>query len=197
MKSNSTTSVPKTRNQRGFTLIEIVVGMVVLAVALTIVSGVFLPQANKTTSQMYQIKATALGKRIMDQVLIRYYDDASTNSGGFIRCGETVLTSIPFHCSAKLGTEGGEVSTDPDKFNDVDDYNVYCHDQTGYDPSAALGYFTNQYPGYGLQICVSFAADKFDPSVGSGVIDVAKRIQVTVFMPDDDSIQLTAFKGNY
>jgi len=199
MKTNSTPSDSKARNQRGFTLIEIVVGIVVLAVALTIVSGAFLPQASKTTTQMYQIKATALGKRIMDQVLIRYYDDASTSSGGFIRCGETVLTSVPFPCSSDLGIEKdrGEVSSAPDSFNDVDDYNVYCHDQTGYDPSAALGYFTDKYPGYGLQICVSFAADKFDPTLGTGDIDVAKRIQVTVFMPDDDSIQLTAFKGNY
>ena len=60
------------KNKAGFTLIEIVVGIIVLAVSLTIVSSIFLPQANKTITPMYQIKATALGKRIMDQVLIRH-----------------------------------------------------------------------------------------------------------------------------
>jgi len=196
MKTNSTPRSPKTRNQRGFTLIEIVVGMVVLAISLVIVTSIFLPQANNTVTPMYQIKATALGKRIMDQVLIRYYDDASTSSGGFIRCGETISNLIPFPCSSELGPEDGEFSSAPDNFNDVDDYDIYCDDRANYDPSAALGAFTNEYPGYGLRICVSFAADKFDGGLAAD-IDVAKRIRVTIFMPNDEAIELTAFKGNY
>ncbi|QUM82766.1 type II secretion system protein [Moritella sp. 5] len=182
---------PKTRHQRGFTLIEIVVGMVVLAISLVIVTGIFLPQANNTVTSMYQIKATALGKRIMDQVLLRYYDENIVSSAGFIRCDEVKL------CSTDLGTEGSEVRSTPNNFNDVDDYNIYCGDRPNYDPSAALAYFTSEYPGYGLQICVSFAADKFDPNLTSGGIYVAKRIRVTIFMPNDESIELTSFKGNY
>lgn len=197
MKINPKANAPKTRNQRGFTLIEIVIGMVVLAISLVIITGIFLPQAKDTVTPMYQIKATALGKRIMDQVLIRYYDEASTTSGGFVRCGESVLGAIPFPCSTTLGPDTGEVSTAPDAFNDVDDYDIYCNDRASYDPSAALNAFTSDYPGYGLRICVSLAADKFDPSLGTGVIDVAKRVQVTIFMPNDESIELTAFKGNY
>ncbi|KXO11266.1 MSHA pilin protein MshD [Moritella sp. JT01] len=192
MKTNSMPRPPKTRNQRGFTLIEIVVGMVVLAISLVIVTGIFLPQANNTVTPMYQIKATALGKRIMDQVLIRYYDETSRSSGGFIRCGEQGF--VPFPCSSDLGTEGSEVRSAPDNFNDVDDYNIYCVNS---DPGAALAAFTNKYPGYGLRICVSFAADKFDGALAPGVIDVAKRIRVTILMPNDETIELTAFKGNY
>ncbi|QUM83212.1 prepilin-type N-terminal cleavage/methylation domain-containing protein [Moritella sp. 28] len=188
MKTNSTARPAKTRHQRGFTLIEIVVGMVVLAISLVIVTGIFLPQANNTVTPMYQIKATALGKRIMDQVLIRYYDERSTSSGRYIRCGEEVS------CSSDLGTEGSEVRSTPNNFNDVDDYNIYCNNS---DPSAALASFTNEYPGYGLQICVSFAADKFDSNSISGAINVAKRIRVTIFMPNDEAIELTSFKGNY
>ncbi|QUM87513.1 prepilin-type N-terminal cleavage/methylation domain-containing protein [Moritella sp. 36] len=191
MKTNSTARPAKTRHQRGFTLIEIVAGMVVLAISLVIVTGIFLPQANNTVTPMYQIKATALGKRIMDQVLIRYYDERSTSSGRYIRCGEEVS------CSSDLGTEGSEVRSTPDNFNDVDDYDIYCGDRPNYDPSAALAYFTNEYPGYGLQICVSFAADKFDSNSISGAINVAKRIRVTIFMPNDEAIELTSFKGNY
>ena len=194
MKTNSTPRPPKTRNQRGFTLIEIVVGMVVLAISLVIVTGIFLPQANNTVTPMYQIKATALGKRIMDQVLIRYYDETSTNSGRFIRCGEAILGIVQFPCSSDLGTDGSEVSSAPGNFNDVDDYNIYCGNS---DPGAALASFTNEYPGYGLRICVSFAADKFDSNLTSGVTDVAKRIRVTISMPNDEAIELTAFKGNY
>ncbi|WP_017221682.1 type IV pilus modification PilV family protein [Moritella dasanensis] len=184
--------------QRGFTLIEIVVGIVVLAVALTIVTGVFLPQANKMTSPMYQIKATALGKSIMNQVLIRYYDDVNVRSGSFSPC--TSCTD-----DADLGPEFPESRVNPNNFNDVDDYNVYCdvnHDgsaNTNYNPQLARQQLTNNsdnsYNGYGIRICVSLAADKF--VTGSTANNVAKRISLTIFMPNNEEITLTSFKGNY
>ena len=94
--------------QRGFTLIEIVIGIVVLAIALTIVTGVFLPQANKMTTPMYQIKATALGKSIMNQVLIRYYDDVNARTNGSIRCGQIIAGGVTVPCSTTLGLDTGE-----------------------------------------------------------------------------------------
>lgn len=181
--------------QRGFTLIEIVVGIVVLAVAMTIVTSIFLPQANKMTGPMYQIKATALGKSIMNQVLIRYYDDVNARANGSIRCGQVIAGSVTVSCSASLGLDVVETKASPNGFNDVDDYHIYCDDQTGYDPKVALGFFTSEYPGYGVRICASLAADKFGGS--SGENHVAKRISVTIFMPNNEAITLTSFKGNY
>ena len=170
---------------RGFTLIEIVVGIVVLAVAMTIVTGVFLPQANKMTTPMYQIKATALGKSIMNQVLIRYYDELNVSSGSFSPCTT---------CSSVLGTDGSEDRNNPSAFNDVDDYNVYCSSNH----RTTLALFTTEYPSYGVQICVTLAADNFAPSIPVNTSNnVAKRIELTVFMPNNEEITFTSFKGNY
>lgn len=180
---------------RGFTLIEIVVGIVILAIALTIVTSMFLPQANKMTTPMYQIKATALGQSIMNQVLIRYYDDVNARANGAIRCGEVIEGGVAVPCSVNLGLDDGETKDSPNGFNDVDDYNVYCDDQTGYDPKTALGFFTRNYPGYGVKICVSLAAEKFGGSAGEN--NVAKKITMTIFMPNNEEITLTSFKGNY
>lgn len=175
--------------QRGFTLIEIVVGIVVLAVALTIVTGVFLPQANKMTTPMYQIKATALGKSVMNQVLIRYYDDVNARTNGAIRCGKNI-GGVTIGCSS-LGLDADETSDNPDGFNDVDDYHVYCNAA----PVDTLKEFTNEYPGYGLNICVTNAAEQFGES--STLDHVAKRVRVTILMPNNERITLTSFKGNY
>ena len=175
--------------QRGFTLIEIVIGIVVLAVALTIVTGVFLPQANKMTTPMYQIKATALGKSIMNQVLIRYYDEVNARSNGAIRCGKEI-NGVTIACSS-LGLDVGETSGNPNGFNDVDDYHVYCNS----DAVDTLAAFTNEYPGYGLNICVANAADQFGET--STLDHVAKRVRLTIFMPNNEQILLTSFKGNY
>lgn len=186
--------------QRGFTLIEIVVGIVVLAVAMTIVTGVFLPQANKMTGPMYQIKATALGKSIMNQVLIRYYDENNLVLGSFSPC-------LNCTSAANLGTDGSENRNNPSGFNDVDDYNVYCDvnddssANTDYDPQLARQQLTNNvdnsYNGYGIRICVSLAADKFVPNSPANTNDVAKRVSLTVFMPNNEEISFASFKGNY
>lgn len=186
------------KKQRGFTLIEIVVGIVVLAVAMTIVTSIFLPQANKMTGPMYQIKATALGKSIMNQVLIRYYDELNISSGSFIPCTD---------CNSGLGPDKrtlpaiSESRTNPSAFNDVDDYNAYCDvgGEGTYDPQLARQQLTNssdnRYNGYGVRICVEMAADKF--VTGSSANNIAKRIVLTVFMPNNETITLTSFKGNY
>lgn len=170
--------------KRGFTLIEIVIGIVVLASALVIVSSIFLPQANRMTTPMYQIKSTALAKSMMNQVLIRYYDEENLSSGSFAPC--TVCTT-----AADFGIENDEKLDEPENFNDVDDYHVYCNS----DPVATLALFTDAYPGYGLNICVTNAADKFEPS--SSADDVAKRVTVTVFMPNNETLVLSSLKGNY
>ncbi|GIC76090.1 prepilin-type N-terminal cleavage/methylation domain-containing protein [Moritella sp. F3] len=177
------------KKQRGFTLIEIVVGIVVLVVALTIVTSTFLPQANKMTTPMYQIKATALGKSIMNQILIRYYDDANARTNGAIRCGKDI-GGVTVACSS-LGLDAGETSGNPGGFNDVDDYHVYCNTN----PVDNLAAFTNEYPGYGLNICVTNAAAQFGET--STLDHVAKRIRMTIFMPNNEEITLTSFKGNY
>ena len=117
----------------------------------------------------------------MNQVLIRYYDENNLVLGSFSPC--TVFTS-------DLGIEL-EDPNKPKTFYDVDDYHEYCTS----DPKTTLTLFTNEYPGYGLNICVSNAADKF--VTGSTANNVAKRIQVTIFMPNIEEITLTSFKGNY
>lgn len=179
------------RFKSGFTLIEMVVGIVVLAVAMTIVTGVFLPQASQTLTPMYQIRATALAKNIMNQILIREFDNVNANTGGFIRC-DAATGVVP--CTTILGTNGDEKETSPDSFNDVDDFHVYCDDDMS-TRQTNLQRFTTEYPGYGLRVCLSYTADKFDGAPADK--HIAKLITVTISMPDNDVIALSSFKGNY
>ena len=150
---------------------------------------------------MYQIKATALGKSIMNQVLIRYYDELNVSSGSFSPCTT---------CSSGLGPDKrtlpavSESRGNPSAFNDVDDYNAYCDvgGEGTYDPQLArqqlIDNSDNRYNGYGIRICVTLAADNFAPSIPVNTSNnVAKRIELTVFMPNNEEITFTSFKGNY
>ncbi len=177
---------------RGFTLIELVIGIVMLAVSLSIVVGIFLPQAQRFITPMYQIKASALGRSVMDQVLMRNFDDNSSSLGGVIRCGEEVL-GVTVPCTTVLGIEDKEKEDNPAGFNDVDDYHVYCNKN----PQTVLGYFDSGYPGYGLNICAEYTPRRFEAGADPDSKDIAKQITVTVFMPNQETITLTAFKGNY
>ena len=180
------------RFKSGFTLIEMVVGIVVLAVAMTIVTGVFLPQASQTLTPMYQIRATGLAKSIMNQVLVRSFDEQNMNTGGFLLCDATSCTDI-----ANFGVES-ESESDPNSLDDVDDYHVYC-DSSMNQREINLGYFSADlsayYPGYGVRICVASGAEKFDGLVTDK--HIAKLITVTVSMPNDETVTLSALKGNY
>ena len=176
------------RFKSGFTLIEMVVGIVVLAVAMTIVTGVFLPQASQTLTPMYQIRATGLAKSIMNQVLVRSFDEKNMNTGVFLLCDSTSCTDI-----ANFGVES-ELESDPNSLDDVDDYHVYC-DSSMNQREINLGYFSADYPGYGTRICITNGATTF----GGSATDkhIAKLITVTISMPNDELVTLSAFKGNY
>lgn len=185
------------RYKSGFTLIEMVVGIVVLASAMVIVTGVFLPQASQALSPMYQIRSTALAKSIMNQVLVRNFDSVNANTGGYIRCGESVA-GVVLDCTDNndLGIESGEVNTNPTAFNDVDDYHVYC-DLTKNNTVTTLSRFTHDYPQYGLRICVTNDPQTFDPSATAGETNIAKIITLTIYAPNKDEVKLSAYRGNY
>ena len=199
--------VQRAGRQRGFTLIELVIGIVVLAVALTLITSAFLPQANKAKTPMYQVRATELAESMMDDILIRYYDAVNVSRASYQPCGDGSSDNSGVACTlaADFGPELGEHKSQPQQFNDVDDYQIYCNlnndgsVNSSYDPKAALAFFTSAYPQYGVRICVTDSGAKFASASAAAATspDIAKRIVLQLFMPDGDAVTLTAFKGNY
>ncbi len=65
-----------TRRKRseGFTLLELVIGIVVFTISLTIVLSLIVPQAEQTAEPFRQVKAAKLGQSLMNDILSRSYD---------------------------------------------------------------------------------------------------------------------------
>ena len=59
---------PKAR--RGFTLIEFVVGIVLLAIALTGILGLLINQAPQSVDPVQQVRGAQLAQRILGEVLV-------------------------------------------------------------------------------------------------------------------------------
>ena len=163
------------RQNGGFTLVELILGMVVFVIALTIVTSLIVPQARQTAEPLIQLKASKLAQATINEILAKAYDENSDRSPPFQRCDEK-----PSGCSATLGAE--EASRD--LYDDVDDYHNLSIADVGGD-----------YAGFGITISVVLDGD-YNQST-SDSLQVAKRIDVTVSTPIGEQYAFQAYRGNF
>jgi len=167
--------------QKGFTLIELIVGIVVLSISLAIVSTLIAPAEEKSADNVLQIKASELGQSLINDISSRAFDHNSDMSGGLVRCDETGAPA----CSTTLGPETGEDSRS--QFNDVDDFNGFSDKVNSTDDAIDGGY--NQFT---INVTVIYAGR--DLGLAN---NLAKRITVTVTTPLGTAIEFTSHKANF
>lgn len=162
------------RMQRGATLIELVMAIVIISIAVVGVVGAFSTMTGRNADPLYASRSVALAQLYLDEILAQKYDDATPNGG------------IPaYNGVCHSGPEPGETRA---TYNDVDDYN-------GLDdkpPRSAQGALGPQYNGYEVKVTVSCAGSEVGlPNAN------AKRIQVTVIPPDGSPEIFSAYRGNF
>src|SRR5690554_140006 len=108
-------------SQQGFTLVELIIGLVVLGLAVVMLAILFFPQAQRSAELILQTRAAGLGQALMLEIMSKSFDQHSDRTGGLLRCGEP-------DADAPACTEPTALGPDPDSeetralFNDVDDY---------------------------------------------------------------------------
>jgi MSHA pilin protein MshD len=152
-------------HQRGFSLVELVIGLVVMSIALVTLTTVLYPQFVRGLDPIFQIRAAELGQSLADEILGKAFDQL-TPVGGQPPCNP---------CSAVMGSEAGENRT---TFNDVDDYNDYCAAPVAV--TNANNIVRADFANYQMQICV--INDDNYSGVANGN-NVAKLITITIFPP--------------
>ena len=96
--------------KRGFTLIELIVGIVLLAVALTGILGLLINQAPQAVDPVQQVRAAQLAQRLSGEILQKSFDEHSDHNGGRYRCGEQVAGVTISSCSTSYGPDGEPAS---------------------------------------------------------------------------------------
>ncbi len=174
--------------RNGFTLIELIIGIVALAISLTLLSTLIFPQAKRSTEPLFQMRAVELGNTLLNEIMARDFDEQSNRTGGLERCGET---SAPA-CTApgSLGSDGGESR---DRFDDVDDYHN-LHISTPNVEDALGEDLTDRYVGYSYTITVCYSDSQ---GVCAANITDFKRITVTITMPDSTTAAFSSIRGNF
>ncbi|AOW77497.1 hypothetical protein A3Q34_11895 [Colwellia sp. PAMC 20917] len=172
------------KKHAGFTLVELIVGIVVLSISFSILTTLIYPLANQSAEQVHQIRAAELGQSMINEIIGRSFDENSDMSGGFIRCGESGVS-----CSV-IGADSGETRAG---YDDVDDYDAINFGDTlvnslGEDISA-------QYVGFSMDVKVINDANYDGNSTGDN--STAKLITITVRTPQDFDFVFSVYKVNF
>jgi prepilin-type N-terminal cleavage/methylation domain-containing protein len=170
--------------RRGMTLVELVMGIVALAVVTGGALQLFVDAHAASVNAMYMQRAAAAGRALMSDVLsVDAWDEAATSLTG----GQTRIATA----SATIGAE----EADRDLFDDVDDFDGAVLD------SATAWANASAVPA-DAWITGRIDVDFVDPASlqpRSNPTDV-KRVRVTVeWMPIDDypsSLTLTSYRSN-
>lgn len=183
MKAKLTTSRLK---NRGFTLIELIVGIVVLSISFSLLITLILPLSEKSAEQLHQVRAAELGQSMMNEILARAFDENSDMTGGLVRCGESSVVCTSY---VNLGSDNDE--TTRALYDDVDDYKDFNFSNE----ANALGEnFSDLYPGYNVDVAVCYS--NFTSNC-SNTVELAKLITITVTTPQDFDFVFAFYKANF
>jgi len=183
--------------QKGFTLIETIVGMVVLAISFSVLTTLIHPVAQQSADQLHQVKAAELAQSVLNEIQNKAFDQNSDMAGGRVRCGEIGADACT--SSSTLGPEDGKYNRPDNKeytrdlFNDVDDYDGLDYDAGEIRDSQ--GQLLSLYAGYAMSIHVWNDANYDGSRLGDN--ETAKLITVTIITPTDFSMSFSTYRANF
>jgi len=187
---------------KGFTLVETVIGIVVLSIAFSIMSTLLFPLLEDSADQIHQIRAAELGQSFLNEIQARSFDENSDRNGGFWRCGEdqngdTVIDGDELCTLNNLLGDEGEIRA---TFDDVDDYNGLDQDGAAIENSlgASIG---DLYTNFNVQVTVCNDGD-YDGTCSANLASntdtfTAKLIKVTVTTPSGLAIDFATYRANF
>jgi len=181
--------------QKGFTLIETIIGIVVLSISFTVLTSLIYPISEQSAEQLHQVKAAELAQSMLNEIQNKAFDENSDMAGGLLRCGETAAPN----CSTSMGPDTVLTNTETRAtFNDVDDYNNLVYNAGEIENSQGL--LLDLYAGYAMSIRVCNDADYSGPNCDGALdsnISSVKLIIVTIITPMDFSLHFSTYRANF
>ena len=175
--SNSRAVIRGMTHQRGITLIELVLTIVIISVAVAGVIGAFSLVTGRSADPLLQSRATALGQLYLDEVMARRFDVETPVGGGYAKNVD---------CTPDKNAHGKR-----DRFVTVNDF----HTGPNNPQLPVLASQSDElYSGYEVTVEVTCAGGELD---GISRNEDAKRIDVTITDPQGQEIVISAYRGNF
>lgn len=208
------------QNQTGISLIELIIFIVILSVALTGITLIYINTTRYSADPVVRIRSIELAQSTLEEILLKAYDDNTPTGGGCVqmtnaattRCTSGTTPASDPDAGTPLGTDG-EASRAA--YDDVDDYTdqLYCGDNVTPASTACPALtcqnmqdesgnnIATEYRGFSVCIQVNYAGNELNavaPGTGTNVfVNDAKRIDVTVTDPLNSRISLSAYRLNF
>ncbi|WP_375751512.1 prepilin-type N-terminal cleavage/methylation domain-containing protein [Vibrio sp. HN007] len=184
---------------KGFTLIESVVAIVVMAFAMLSLVTFLFPEVENSARPHYEVRASALAQSLMTEVISKGFDESSDPDGGYERCGEGSRVCT---LSGSFGPDGAETVG---SYNDVDDYigcwstnshsETYCSGTPVGNLSDIFGTdISTDYPNFAANVAVFYENGSELSGTKSEVI---KRVQIDITAGEYGTYTYSAYRGNY
>ena len=167
--------------QRGFTLIELIITIIVTSIAFTALSVWMLGANRDSVDPVVSMRAATLGQAYLEEILSKRFDEQNS-PGGVPRCNEAGQPACT--ATASFGPDGET----REFFDDVDDY----HGLSESPPRNNFGNARSQYNNFSVTINVSYDGGTFGLAAQE-----LKRIEVTVRTPSGFPFVFTAYRGNF
>ncbi len=173
---------------KGFTLIELVIGIIVFSIALTLFTSLIVPQAIRSVDPIFQVRAAELAQSLMSEISSKSFDEKSDRTGGNTLCDTSCIGAI------NLGPDGETRAT----YDDVDDYHgLMAADaaiKNALDESIEItdGHL---YQGFSIEVSVVYDANM--DGTADTVVGDTKLITVTVTTPNNEDIIFSSYRSNY
>ena len=167
-----------TGNQGGFTLMELVVGMLVMSIAIVMMTSMLFPQSDRAAKTLHRVRSAELAHGILNEIWGKRFDQNTNANGGVPACGSPL--GLPCSLETEFGPDGTETR---EQFNDVDDYHGLSETNLMLNSSQSYNDF---YPNYRLAV-----------SVVLGAAADTKLVTVDVTTPDGEVITYQALRSNY
>ncbi|MEZ9461882.1 prepilin-type N-terminal cleavage/methylation domain-containing protein [Vibrio splendidus] len=183
----------------GFTLIELIVGIVIFAVAMTAFISFLVPQVQRSANPHYQARAAALGQSFMNEILSKGYDESSDHNGGIVRCDSSDDGSVA--CAGATGpdTESGVTET-IGAYNDVDDYIGCWYTSANRPTDCNTAGGGNLSDVFGTDMSADYANFRVEVSVVERLengLSQFKQVDMLVIGSNAARLEFTAERGNY
>ena len=182
MKRSGLVNMPK-----GFTLIELVVGMVVLSIAMVLLTSMLFPQADRAAETLHRVRSAELAHSLLNEIWSKRYDQNTNPNGGVPACGASarpdlgLSAGLPCTPVNDLGPDGENRNS----FNDVDDYHGLTQASLMLN---SVNTYANEYPNYQLNVTVTYP---------DTVNMDTKLIRIDVTTPSNEVITYNAIRSNY
>lgn len=180
---------------KGFTLIELVIGIVVLGVATTFFVSMLVSSSRFSADPWHQVRASELGAALMNEINAKSFDENSDRTGGFIRCNSVDIGTQNCTLAANLGADAGELTRSD--FDDVDDYHNLT--ESGADiidiVTSNGASLATHYANFSLTVTVFYDAN-FD-GINDNAVGAHKKIHLIITDPLGNQTQFASYRSNY